>query len=162
MQKMDKFSKGAGTVLIAISILSIYSDLSVLITYWEGFCTQEHAFLLKKHLMFNVFRYAVLFAAGIGLLFKNVWGLILSQTFLFLSLYYLIINETRNNLIFKHFGFNRIIAVIIVFLIIVGAILYLNRSSFKEYFGLYRYKKIWLWSAILVLNVIGVLIHNRA
>jgi hypothetical protein len=160
MDKSDVIVKIVGVLLIVIASFFIFGDLNVLIAYWKNFWELDYSFSMRRFLMFDAFRYFLLLIGGFCLLFKNFLGWIFSQTFLFLSLYYLISSEMYNYWVYDHISISKAISIVIVVLIIISIIVFLNKNTVKQYLNIYKYKRINLWSSILTLIIIGVLIHR--
>ncbi|WP_264551546.1 hypothetical protein [Flavobacterium sp. N2038] len=160
MDKSNVIVKIVGVFLIVIASFFIFSDLYVLIAHWKSFWELDYLFATRRVFMFDAFRYFLLLIGGFGLLFKNFSGWIFSQTFLFLSLYYLLSNEMYNYWVYDHISISKAIGIVIVVLIIISIIVFLNKNTVKQYLNIYKYKRINLWSSILTLIIIGVLIHR--
>lgn len=165
MNDFDKVISNLGYLLMIISIVFICTDTHLLVSHWgELFAHDSHKMIgggipPKEVLFYDIFRWSLLLIGGIGLVSKNVLGWIFLQTFVLLTFCTAAINLfsdfARH---YENINWNYFSTLIIASSIMVFVFKVFNWNTMKENMNVDKYPKIWLWSGILILNVIGILI----
>ncbi|WP_431244828.1 hypothetical protein ACQ9BO_11610 [Flavobacterium sp. P21] len=91
MNNIDKVLSSLGYLLIVISIVSIITDVHLLVSHWHALFSNDYYKMIgggippKDVLFYNIFRWSLLLIGGIGFVSKNVLAWICTQAFVFLT-----------------------------------------------------------------------------
>ncbi|MTH14323.1 hypothetical protein [Flavobacterium sp. LC2016-01] len=164
MDTLEKTISRLGLLLIIIAVVFIFTDVKLLVTYWEKLSSYDSYKMVgsgvpqKYFLLFDTFRWLLLLIGGIGFVRKNVLGWIFPQAFVLLTFCGLTASLVTQFCHYEVITWIFLRPVIIISSMMIFVFNVLNLNIMKEYLSFDKYQKIWLWSSVFILNAIGLLI----